>query len=115
MKCPVLVESCGLVQVILSIGSRKKKMEKLGILFSFCWQLWKERNALRTFDHKDISASCLASQSRDTIRPQAIFVSVQVPLPAVSAGCCRSQGFGGVLSGVCRPARLMSPGKSPGR
>jgi hypothetical protein len=55
------------VQVILNTSSRKEKREKLGILFTFWWPLWKERNR-RTFDHKETSTSCLASMICDTIR-----------------------------------------------
>lgn len=32
------------VQIVLTRGSKKEKKRKLGVLFSFWWQIWKERN-----------------------------------------------------------------------
>jgi hypothetical protein len=32
------------VRILLATGSKKEKKIKLGILFMFWWQIWKERN-----------------------------------------------------------------------
>jgi hypothetical protein len=40
-------------------GTRRDKADRLGILFSFWWGLWKEHNK-RTFNHEDISTKEVA-------------------------------------------------------
>jgi hypothetical protein len=32
------------VRLLIAFGSKKEKKPKLGILFMFWWQIWKERN-----------------------------------------------------------------------
>jgi hypothetical protein len=73
-------------EVILNTGSRKEKRKNLGILFTFWWLLWKERNQI-TFDHKETSASCLASMICDTIRLHLVAFVTRVTYPSsVSSG-----------------------------
>jgi hypothetical protein len=44
---------------MLQGGSTKDKRRKLGILFTFCWGIWNERNR-RVFQAKEKSAVRLA-------------------------------------------------------
>jgi hypothetical protein len=44
---------------LLKSGSKKEKRKKVGILFTFWWLIWKERNR-RIFEFKETSAHGLA-------------------------------------------------------
>jgi hypothetical protein len=45
---------------LISTGSKKEKRRKLGILFTFSWNIWKERNR-RIFQGKELSVLQLVS------------------------------------------------------
>jgi hypothetical protein len=47
-------------------GSRHQKKRKLSILFTFWWQIWKERNR-RIFDSRELSVQQLASLISDEL------------------------------------------------
>jgi hypothetical protein len=46
---------------------KKEKKRKLGILFTFWWMIWKERNR-RIFEDSHLSAQQLARMARDEIQ-----------------------------------------------
>jgi hypothetical protein len=54
------------IRMILTSGSRKEKRVNLGLLFSFWWQIWKERNR-RVFVAKELSAPSFAALFRDQV------------------------------------------------
>jgi hypothetical protein len=56
----------GLIQGIKGAGSCKERRKRLGILFTFWWQLWKGRNR-RIFEAKEILASALAGVIKDEV------------------------------------------------
>jgi hypothetical protein len=72
----------GLIQWVnhlVSGGTKKEKKKRLGILFTFWWMIWKERNR-RIFDDKHISAFQLASLAIDEINLQLAVLPPADPL-----------------------------------
>jgi hypothetical protein len=58
----------GTVDMLLAeFWLKKQKKEKLGLLFSFWWSVWKERNR-RSFQHQEKSPQQLARLLLDEIR-----------------------------------------------
>jgi hypothetical protein len=53
----------------LRSGSRKEKQRRMGVLFTFWWWVWKERN-YRTFEGRERSAMQLAQIIQDEVRLQ---------------------------------------------
>jgi hypothetical protein len=54
------------LRIIPGAGSKKIKRKKTGILLTFWWIIWKERNK-RIFEHKETSAHQLAVQIKEAI------------------------------------------------
>jgi hypothetical protein len=57
------------MRVMSNSGSKKEKLCKVGILFTFWWMIWKERNR-RIFENSELSTPCLALLIIETIRLQ---------------------------------------------
>jgi 6-phosphogluconolactonase (cycloisomerase 2 family) len=55
------------VNYMTQTTSRSERRKKLGILFYFWWQVWKERNK-RVFDGKESSFQHLAAWTQDEIQ-----------------------------------------------
>jgi hypothetical protein len=55
------------VRYLLSVGPIKERRKKLGFLFTFWWQIWKERNN-RIFENKEKSIPQLTVQLQEQIR-----------------------------------------------
>jgi hypothetical protein len=47
--------------------NQKREKKKLGILFTFWWNIWKERNH-KIFEHKEASVSRLASEIIEAVK-----------------------------------------------
>lgn len=63
---PTVGESIEWVRSILSMGGKKDKKKNLCILFSFRWQLWKERNR-HIFNNEEQSFNCVAAIIHDDL------------------------------------------------
>lgn len=55
------------VNYLLASGSQTEKRRKMGVLFSFWWELWKERNR-RIFDNNDRSPAAVATVTLEAIK-----------------------------------------------
>lgn len=55
------------VNDLLASGSDVDKRRKVGILFSFWWEIWKERNR-RVFDNKEQSPIEVATLTLEAIK-----------------------------------------------
>lgn len=55
------------VTKLAKTGSKHERNMKLGVLFYFWWNIWKERNR-RTFEGQERSVPCLATQILDDIK-----------------------------------------------
>lgn len=55
------------IDAITRTGSKTLKRKLLGILFSFWWQVWKERNR-RIFDHNEQSFKQFAQLTKEAIQ-----------------------------------------------
>jgi hypothetical protein len=49
------------VSQILKVSPKREKRKNLGILVTFWWMIWKERNK-RIFEDKEVSSNALAVQ-----------------------------------------------------
>jgi hypothetical protein len=56
----------GWVKTLARIGSRKDRKKNLGILITFWWSIWKERNK-RIFEDKEMFAQDLACLIQETV------------------------------------------------
>jgi hypothetical protein len=59
----------GWMQQIGRVGSKREKRRKLGILLTFWWMVWKERNR-RIFEQEHLSHQALAALIQDSINLQ---------------------------------------------
>jgi hypothetical protein len=54
------------VQYLFSYGTKQTRRKNVGILFTFWWLIWKERNK-RIFEHKEVSGVQLATLIQEAI------------------------------------------------
>jgi hypothetical protein len=66
------------VKYLLLYGSKKEKKKKLGILFTFWWLIWRERNN-RIFEDKHRSVPQLIKLIQDSLK-----VDLPVLCPSIS-------------------------------
>jgi hypothetical protein len=57
------------VKAMLQSRSKRAKRRRLGILFSFCWQIWEERNR-RVFEDTHLSFQAVFNLSDEMIKLQ---------------------------------------------
>jgi hypothetical protein len=69
MKTPDNYSDC--FTLLISSGSKKEKRAKLGILFTFWWQIWKERNG-RIFQGEEHPVSRVTALIHDQIQALAL-------------------------------------------
>lgn len=55
------------VNYLLASGSQAHKRRKIGILFSFWWEMWKERNR-RVFEGSERSPNAVAALTLEAVK-----------------------------------------------